>query len=193
VKKAGAGNSVATIQSVINTDENDPLCTGDAGQQGGVGCIIGVVSDEGGLEAGTEYYVRLAGLRNPRHVIDYEDKIAKGETIAYWEVRTYDSGAEPNDGVNLIDVGSGGTRSIETAAALPTFTVEPSNTTNGVSGSYFITWYSEIAVENGDVLAVPFPAETSFAPASGTKVLACEATVGDLRVSCTFESGLVDK
>lgn len=192
IKAGGTGNSVATIQKVIATDQEDPLCTGPAGKQGGVGCIIGVVSDAGGLAAATEYYVRLAGLRNPRHVMDY-DVLPKDEDD-YWEVRTYDQSPTglPDDATNLIDIGLGGTRSILTVAPLPTFSVEPANTTNGVSGSYFITWYSEIAARDGDVLAVPFPAETAFAPAAGASVLACEPTVGSLRVSCTFKEGVAD-
>lgn len=191
VKASGSDKNVANILQVFNNDQKDPLCTVN-GVEGGVGCVIGVVSDADGLKAGAEYYIRLAGLRNPRHVIDYDKMDAKN--IAYWEVRTYDSGEKPDDTKNLIDVGVGGTRPIKTVAEIATFNVEPLNTTNGANGSYFITWYSEIVAKDGDVLAVPFPAETSFhPPTKGTKRLDCVATVGTLTLACTFRADQKDE
>ena len=100
----------------------------------------------------------MAGVRNPRHVIDYDNEETK------WEVRTYAEGASPDDGENLIDVGSGGARRIQTVAPIPSFGVEPYDTTNGAVTEYFITWYSEIRAEQGDVISIPFPAEILFAP-----------------------------
>ena len=66
VVHADSTSSVATIQRVINTDEEDDLC-----KPAKSGCVIGLVSDEKGLEKGKSYAVRVAGLRNPRHVVDY--------------------------------------------------------------------------------------------------------------------------
>jgi hypothetical protein len=191
--RAGSAGSVATIQDVVETA--DDTCT--AAAAGEYGCILGIVNDAGGLIAGTEYTVRVAGLRNPRHVIDYEALEASAPgSVNYWQVRTYASGATPDDANTLIDVGNGGARSILTAAAIPTFGVEAYNTTNGVAGRYFITWYSEIAAAAQDVLAIPFPAETSFAAPSGTARLKCTPVIDSLPsngVSCTFRANQVDE
>lgn len=66
--------SVATIQKVVNPDgDDDGWCVEADDGAKKYGCIIGLVSDADGLTAQTAYTVRVAGLRNPRHVIDYED------------------------------------------------------------------------------------------------------------------------
>lgn len=110
-------------------------------------------------------------------------------------MRTYASGAAPadeGDSANLIDIGEGGTRSILTPSAIPTFGVEADSPVNGAASDYFLTWYSEIAARDGDVIVVPFPAETSFAPTNGK--LTCTAVIDSLEeVSCSFESDVVDK
>lgn len=131
----------------------------------------------------------MAGVRNPRHVIDYEGPTTR------WEVRTYAEGASPDDTVNLIDVGSGGARRIRTVAPIPSFGVEPYDTRNGAETDYFITWYSEIRAEKGDVLSIPFPAEMLFAPQGAADRLACVPVVASLAsggVTCTFRKGVVD-
>ena len=49
-----------------------------------------------------------------------------------------------------------------------------------------MTWYSETAAANGDVLAIPFPAETSF-PEGGK--LVCTAVIDSLaEVSCAINA-----
>lgn len=58
-----------------------------------------------------------------------------------------------------IDVGIGGIREITEPAPINIFGVEPTNTINGALTKYFITWYSEIDMENGDTIKIPFPAE----------------------------------
>lgn len=61
----GQAGSVASVLRVINTDETDDACKAQHG------CVIGLVNTA--LQKGTLYKVRLAGLRNPRNVVDYVD------------------------------------------------------------------------------------------------------------------------
>jgi hypothetical protein len=176
VTLGGSGSSVAVFQNVVTPGENDEACNGNGNE--GYGCIIGMVIDGDGLQAGKQYSVRLAGLRNPRVV----------STVSDWQVRTFDAGG-PNDGY-LIDVGTGGSRVIGTAAPIPTFGVDAQSTVNGARTSYFITWYSEIAAEVGDKITVPFPAEILFSPEAGlpSQRIGCEPTIESLRtILCSFD------
>ena len=176
VTLGGSGSSVAVFQDVVTPGENDEACNGNGNE--GYGCILGMVIDDGGLQAGKQYSVRLAGLRNPRVV----------STVSDWQVRTFDAGG-PNDGY-LIDVGTGGSRVIGTAAPIPTFGVDAQSTVNGARTSYFITWYSEIAAEVGDKITVPFPAEILFSPEAGlpSQRIDCEPTIESLRgILCSFD------
>jgi len=91
-------------------------------------------------------------------------------------------------------VGTG--RSIKTVAAMQTFGVDAENTTNGVSGGYSITWYSEIAAEDGDVLAIPFPAETAFGVNKNEIVKGCSFEVPKdavFKVECKYVGPIQDK
>lgn len=153
---------MAAIRAVINTDapETDvhrAWCHNDAGEWDRSGCIVGSVSAEEGLTAGTTYVVRVAGVRNPRYVVLEKDQ-------KLWSVRTYDYAvvdgeAKPDDQENLIDKGTGGNRAVAVASAIPTFGIEPSDTTNGAVTDYSITWYSEVETAEKDQIIIPFPAE----------------------------------
>lgn len=183
VTQGGTGSSIAVFQNIVTPGENDEACNGNGNE--GYGCIIGMIIDDGGMEAGKQYVVRLAGLRNPRVV----------STVSDWQVRTFDAGG-PNNGY-LIDVGTGGSRVIGTAAPIPTFGVDARSTVNGARTSYFITWYSEIALEVGDKITVPFPAEILFSPEPNLpeRRIDCVPTIESLRtVQCSFDpTPAVDK
>jgi hypothetical protein len=70
---------------------------------------------------------------------------------------------------------------------IQTFSAEAYNTTNGVSGKYFITWYTDIETDDGDNLYVNFPDEIEFVSPYKNDKLRCSAVIDSLtRVSCKF-------
>jgi len=130
----------------------------------------------------------VAGLRNPRYLVDNTQ--VSDALKQYWSLYTYDTGGQ-SDTDNLIDKGLGGTRDITQVAALDAFSVEGFDTTNGVAGKYFVTWYSEIEAKAGDVLVLPFPPETDFVSPTNNFKLKCTAVIDSLEklngVDCEFK------
>jgi len=43
---------------------------------------------------------------------------------------------------------------------IESFGAEPLNTTNGVYGKYFLSWFTNIETQSGDIVYITFPPET---------------------------------
>ena len=169
IRANGAGASVATIFAASAEDKY----------------VMG--STNVPLNHSTKYTLRVAGLRNPRYLVDNS---FLANTKEYWKLYTYDTDGQVDD-KNLIDYGRGGTRDVTRVAAISTFSVEAFDTTNGVAGAYFITWYTEIETQDKDVLVLPFPAETDFVSPTNNLKLSCTAVIDSLtKVDCAFKRGV---
>jgi len=167
IRLGGSGASVATIFAASASGKY----------------VIG--STNTALAANTKYTLRVAGLRNPRYLVDNTQ--VSDALKQYWALYTYDTDGQ-SDSDNLIDYGRGGTRDITQVAAIQTFSVEAFDTTNGVAGKYFITWYSEIETKDKDVLVLPFPPETDFVSPTKNLKLTCKAVIDSLtKVDCEFK------
>lgn len=105
------------------------------------------------MEANTEYWIRIGGLRNPRYLVDNQNLPEDDQQV--FTVKTYGSTAtEPIDSENLIDSGSGAGITIDVLSPIETFSVEGYNTTNGVATNYYITWFTEIDTEDYDYIQI---------------------------------------
>lgn len=56
----------------------------------------------------------------------------------------------------------GGKRDITDPAPITIFGVDSQKTTNGALSNFYVTWYSEIDIQDGDTYKIPFPAEIQF-------------------------------
>ena len=70
---------------------------------------------------------------------------------------------------------------------MSSFSAEAYNTTNGVGARYFVSFFSSIRINSGDVLVINFPVETFLIPESG-KSLKCTALNGMTSVSCSKDT-----
>jgi hypothetical protein len=84
----------------------------------------------------------------------------------------------------MIDTGYGGAIDINKVSPMASFAAEAFNTTNGVSGKYFISFFSAIKLLDSDVVTINFPKEATLMPTSGTS-LDCTAVSGVKSLTCS--------
>jgi hypothetical protein len=139
------------------------------------------------MPASTIYTVRIGGVRNPRFLID--NALLSESAKQYFILKTYGTHSTKFiDSSDLIDYGKGSPVDITTASKLGTFSIENYNSTNGVNSIYLITWFTEIAIKDGDELEIVFPVETILItkdwPSTANREINCEGVNGITKIRC---------
>jgi hypothetical protein len=100
----------------------------------------------------TKFTLRIAGLQNPRYVIEYADvtkgksaaEVKKAEAAMHWQIQTFGPAALSSAGElaldEQMDVGTGGYVDVKYATPITSFSAEAKNATNGVETTYYLTW-----------------------------------------------------
>lgn len=148
--------------------------------------ILGIVTKT--MTAGEVYYVRIAGVQNPR----FQILTAADDGNQHFRIKTFDSNLNPStmqdaDLLHIIDEGMGGHINIDELSQIESFGAEAYNATNGVVTEYNINWFTSISTASGDVMNINFPAELTLEPTNGDG-LVCSGLNGIGSVSCKRDS-----
>ena len=105
--------------------------------------------------AGSTVIFKVTGFRNPRTTL---------KTSAF-ALATFDSSS------NAIESGSDFFLTMDTAGAMPAFTIAVANTTNGASTTYTVKFSSTsttnlVPFANGDIISMNFPTDVKLSSVS---------------------------
>lgn len=144
--------------------------------------ILGIVTKT--MPAGSIYYIRIAGVQNPR----YQILNAADDLNQHFRIKTFDSNMNPvtmqdADLLHIIDEGMGGHINIDELSQIESFGAEAYNATNGVVTDYNINWFTSISTANGDDMDITFPPELTLEPKTGDE-LPCSGLNGIGSVTC---------